>query len=83
MEVAKKLGPGHTIVTILCDSGQRYAARLFNKSWLQQKGLSSPRVNIFFFFSIPPPPHLSIHTFQASGMFCPPSTAKACSKELR
>lgn len=37
--LAKQLGPGHTIVTILCDSGQRYQSRLFNPDWLQQKGL--------------------------------------------
>jgi cysteine synthase len=41
VEVAKKLGPGHTIVTILCDSGVKYQSRLFNKQWLAEKGLSS------------------------------------------
>ena len=39
VKVAKKLGPGHTVVTCLCDNGQRYYARLFNKQWLQTKGL--------------------------------------------
>jgi len=39
VEVAKKLGPGHTIVTILCDGAYRYQTRLFSKSWLQSKGL--------------------------------------------
>ncbi|XP_071484769.1 uncharacterized protein [Diadema antillarum] len=39
VEVAKKLGPGHTVVSCLCDTGQRYYARLFNRAWLQEKGL--------------------------------------------
>ncbi len=39
MQLAKQLGSGHTIVTILCDSGTRYQSRLFNKEWLAQKGL--------------------------------------------
>ncbi len=39
VQLAKQLGPGHTIVTILCDSGTRYQSRLFNKEWLAQKGL--------------------------------------------
>lgn len=37
--LAKQMGPGHTIVTILCDSGTRYQSRLFNREWLAQKGL--------------------------------------------
>lgn len=37
--VAKKLGPGHTIVTVLCDGGGRYQSRLYNKEWLASKGL--------------------------------------------
>lgn len=39
VDVAKELGPGHTIVTCLCDTGQRYFARLFSKKWLESKGL--------------------------------------------
>ncbi|XP_072032059.1 uncharacterized protein [Amphiura filiformis] len=39
VQVAKMLGPGHVIVTCLCDTGQRYYARLFNKEWLKTKGL--------------------------------------------
>jgi len=39
VEAAKELGPGHTIVTCLCDSGQRYFAELFSRSWLDGKGL--------------------------------------------
>jgi len=38
--LAKQLGPGHTIVTILCDSGSRYQSRIFNREWLASKGLS-------------------------------------------
>ncbi len=38
--LAKQMGPGHTIVTILCDSGSRYQSRLFNREWLASKGLS-------------------------------------------
>ncbi len=37
--LAKQMGPGHTIVTILCDSGARYQSRLFNREWLAAKGL--------------------------------------------
>ncbi len=42
IRLAKELGPGHTIVTILCDSGLRYQARLFNREFLESKGLSMP-----------------------------------------
>jgi cysteine synthase A len=38
--LAKQMGPGHTIVTILCDSGSRYQSRIFNNEWLKSKGLS-------------------------------------------
>lgn len=38
--LAKEMGPGHTIVTVLCDSGTRYQSKLFNPDWLQAKGLS-------------------------------------------
>lgn len=38
--LAKQLGAGHTIVTILCDGGARYQSRLFNPEWLATKGLS-------------------------------------------
>jgi cysteine synthase len=38
--IAKQLGPGHTIVTILCDSGSRYQSRIFNPEWLASKGFS-------------------------------------------
>ena len=39
IRVAKNLGPGHVIVTLLCDSGGRYQSRLYNAEWLEQKGL--------------------------------------------
>jgi cysteine synthase A len=39
--LAQKLGPGHTIVTILCDSGSRYQSRIFNREWLAEKGLDN------------------------------------------
>ena len=42
MRLARELGPGHTIVTILCDSGLRYQERLFNREFLESKGLSLP-----------------------------------------
>ena len=42
IRMAEKLGPGHTIVTILCDGGARYASRLFNPEFLAQKGLPIP-----------------------------------------
>ena len=42
VRLARELGPGHTIVTILCDSGLRYQARLFNREFLESKGLSLP-----------------------------------------
>jgi cysteine synthase A len=37
--LAKQMGPGHTIVTVLCDGGARYQSRLFNQEWLESKGL--------------------------------------------
>jgi cysteine synthase len=37
--LAKQMGAGHTIVTVLCDGGARYQSRLFNQEWLKSKGL--------------------------------------------
>ncbi len=37
--VARQLGPGHVVVTVLCDSGAKYLSRLYNREWLAQKGL--------------------------------------------
>ena len=42
VRMARKLGPGHTIVTILCDHGQRYQSKLFNPDFLKEKGLPTP-----------------------------------------
>ena len=42
IRLAREMGPGHTIVTILCDGGQRYQSRLFNPEFLKAKGLPVP-----------------------------------------
>jgi cysteine synthase A len=42
IRLARHLGPGHTIVTILCDGGSRYASRLFNPAFLRSKNLPVP-----------------------------------------
>ncbi len=42
IRVAKRLGPGHVIVTVLCDGGGRYQSRLYNRRWLEEKGLTAP-----------------------------------------
>lgn len=42
IRLAKELGPGHTIVTILCDWGHRYQSKLFNPAFLKEKGLPVP-----------------------------------------
>jgi cysteine synthase len=36
--LAKQLGPGHTIVTVLCDGGAKYQSRLFNPAWIAERG---------------------------------------------
>ena len=41
MRVARQLGPGHTVVTVLCDGGAKYQSRLFNPEWLARKGLTA------------------------------------------
>ena len=43
IKLAKLLGPGHNIVTILCDSGLRYASKIFNKDFLKSKDLPIPK----------------------------------------
>ena len=40
--MAKDMGPGHTIATILCDGAQRYAGKLMNREFLESKGLPVP-----------------------------------------
>ena len=42
IKVAQQLGPGHTVVTILCDNGTRYQSKLFNPAFLREKGLPVP-----------------------------------------
>lgn len=42
MRMAREMGPGHTIVTILCDSGTRYQSKLFNPGFLRERGLPVP-----------------------------------------
>lgn len=42
VRMARKLGPGHTIVTILCDHGSRYQSKLYNPDFLREKGLPTP-----------------------------------------
>jgi len=41
-QIARNMGPGHTIVTVLCDGGDRYRSRLYNPAWLREKGLPVP-----------------------------------------
>ena len=42
IRLARDLGPGHTIVTILCDQGARYQSKIFNPAFLAEKGLPAP-----------------------------------------
>ena len=41
IKVANELGPGHTVVTVLCDGGEKYQSKLFNQEWLASKGLAA------------------------------------------
>ena len=42
IKLARELGPGKTIVTILCDKSDKYNSKMFNKKFLQEKGLPFP-----------------------------------------
>jgi cysteine synthase len=42
IRLARELGPGHTIVTVLADGGQRYQSKMFNAAFLRSKGLPAP-----------------------------------------
>jgi cysteine synthase A len=42
IRLARELGPGHTIVTILCDGAARYASKLFNPAFLRERSLPIP-----------------------------------------
>ena len=44
LALAERLGPGHRIVTVLCDGGARYQSRIYHQPWLEQKGLWSDRL---------------------------------------
>jgi cysteine synthase A len=39
VQLAQRLGPGHRIVTVLCDGGSRYQSRIYSRPWLEGKGL--------------------------------------------
>jgi cysteine synthase A len=51
IRLAKEMGPGHTIVTLLCDYGTRYQSKLFNPAFLQSKNLPTPE----WLLAEPPP----------------------------
>ncbi len=53
MRMAKDMGPGHTIVTVLCDFGNRYQSKLFNPQFLKDKGLPRP---VWLEQELPTPP---------------------------
>ena len=42
IRLAREMGPGHTIVTVLCDYGNRYQSKMFNPAFLREKGLPVP-----------------------------------------
>ena len=42
VRMAREMGPGHTIVTVLCDYGTRYQSKLFNPEFLREKDLPVP-----------------------------------------
>ncbi len=42
IRLARDLGPGHTVVTVLCDYGSRYQTKIFNPDFLREKGLPTP-----------------------------------------
>jgi cysteine synthase A len=54
IKLARALGPGHTVVTVLCDSGTRYQSKLFNPAFLREKGLPVPD---WLEAPAPPAPH--------------------------
>jgi cysteine synthase A len=42
IRMARDLGPGHTVVTILCDQGARYQSKIYNPAFLRERGLPVP-----------------------------------------
>jgi cysteine synthase A len=65
VQVAQQLGPGHTIVTVLCDSGHKYQSRLFNRSWIEQKGFAHAAGFILPSFANDPELHRVLSNFRA------------------
>lgn len=53
VQVARKIGPGKTIVTVLCDGAGRYLSRLFNEQWLLEKGLKPSAKKLEFIDTLP------------------------------
>ena len=46
LNVAKKLGPGHTVVTVLCDGGDRYRTKMYDPAFLKSKGLTPTPLSV-------------------------------------
>ena len=40
VSIARQIGPGYTIVTVLCDGGAEYQSRLFNPAWIKERGFA-------------------------------------------
>jgi cysteine synthase A len=47
VKLAKQMGPGHTLVTVLCDGGARYQSRIYNRQWLEEHDLWFPELETF------------------------------------
>jgi cysteine synthase A len=54
VKVARKLGPGHTVVTIICDGGDRYISKLYNEAWLNKVSLVPRNTDDLNFVSYSP-----------------------------
>lgn len=54
VKVARKLGPGHTVVTVLCDGGERYMSKLYNEEWLKVKNLTPNHMGTLSFVQYTP-----------------------------
>ncbi|MGE0852949.1 MAG: cysteine synthase A [Hyphomicrobiaceae bacterium] len=62
IRLAKEMGPGHTIVTLLCDYGTRYQSKLFNPEFLKSKNLPAPQ---WLVTQPPPPPKMFVDVAKA------------------
>lgn len=40
VKAARQLGPGHTVVTVICDGGDRYRSKMYSPAWLAGQGLA-------------------------------------------